>query len=249
MSKAKGPLLSLSATHRLGTAVTFRRRAGGTIAQRRTIPVDSRSPAQLQQRALFATILPWWHALLATSRETYRLIDPRVNYNAAYINFMRYQLMNQLVDHHTQHQRGGADEVPIQTLESSAVGPSGTPLYNLVLRPNIAISSDSGWTSSYAFVAWNLAAFIPAGAVGVLLLTEFIDTGSAGAPSNGRLRGSIAATYHQNPGDHNNNTWVQSAVLIAPISGQQVFHAITATGVNTARFIIYLLGWIEPVED
>lgn len=249
MAKLTGGLFSLRATKRIGQGVTHRQRAGATIAQRRTIPPDARSPAQVTQRTIFSTGLPWWHALLPASRETYRLINPRVNYNAAYINFMRYWLMNQLVDHHEQHEKGEADELAVQKQDSSTVGPSGTPLFNFVELTPPVWPLDSGMTSTTAWAALDLSAWIPPSAIAVLLHMEFIDTGSAAAETYGALHGTPVMIQEAAHGHHINAKWTFELTLLAPIDGQHIHWRVLASGVNTGRLILALHGWLEKAEE
>ena len=98
MTKPKGPLFSLQARGKLGQAVTFRRSPTGTLAIAVAQVTDQHTAAQLQQRALFSSCALAWHGLSAQHREYYRQLNPRSNYNAAYINFMGVCLMPAYLD-------------------------------------------------------------------------------------------------------------------------------------------------------
>jgi len=248
MAKVKGPLLGLGARKRLGPAVTFRQRGSTTIAQRRTVPTDAKSPAQLPQRQLFSTILPWWHALLPPSRETYRLIDPAINQNAAYINFMRYQLMNQLVDHHTQHQKGGADQTPVQTLDSATVGPSAKPLLNYVPHPTPELAVIKTNTSTYPWEDTDISAHIPPSAIAIHAQLYFWDSGSATASTTLDIRNQSPSHYFRTIGPHRNNLLLSHSVIILLATPQTISHKLTASGANTANAQIYILAHFEPAE-
>jgi len=172
-----------------------------------------------------------------------------VNQNAAYINFMGYQLVNQLVDHHTQHEKAQGDPLRVEKQDSSAVGPSAAPLYNIVYHNPYVSVYDSGWTSTYINTWLDLSAHIPSNAIAVLVIVSFVDTGSAGALAYGVVFGVQNAANIYAIAPHINNAWRADTVLVGDITLQQIRHRVIATGVNTARLTIDLLAHIEPAEE
>ena len=63
MPKLKNPLLSFGATGRLGKLFSLAKRQGRHIIERRPIPVDAKSPAQLFNRHMFTKCVDLWHLL------------------------------------------------------------------------------------------------------------------------------------------------------------------------------------------
>ncbi|MBA7573304.1 hypothetical protein ES708_15100 [subsurface metagenome] len=78
MSKLKNPLLSFGATGRLGKLFSLAKRQGQHILERRPIPVDAKSPAQLFNRHMFSKCVDLWHLLSeAEQQEWESLARPR----------------------------------------------------------------------------------------------------------------------------------------------------------------------------
>jgi hypothetical protein len=78
MPKLRGPLLSLGATGGLTKLFSLARRMGQHIIERKPIPVDAKSPAQLFNRHMFNKCIDLWHLLSeAEKAEWERLATPR----------------------------------------------------------------------------------------------------------------------------------------------------------------------------
>ncbi|MBA7589848.1 hypothetical protein ES708_31941 [subsurface metagenome] len=69
MTKLKNPLLSFGATGRLGKLFSLAKRQGRHIIERRPIPVDAKSPAQLFNRHMFTKCVDLWHLLSEAERQ------------------------------------------------------------------------------------------------------------------------------------------------------------------------------------
>ena len=69
MSKLKQSLLSLAATGSLGRAISFVKRAGTTIAEKRPVPKDAKSSAQLAWRHMYTKCSLLWHDLSAAEKQ------------------------------------------------------------------------------------------------------------------------------------------------------------------------------------
>lgn len=63
MAKLKSALFGLNAKGTLGKALSFRRRGSLTIAEKKPIPTDANSPAQLLWRLKFQEAVALWHTL------------------------------------------------------------------------------------------------------------------------------------------------------------------------------------------
>ncbi len=63
MTKLKTPLLSFGAKGRLSKLFSLVRRRGQNIIERKPIPVDAKSPAQLFNRHMFTKCVDLWHLL------------------------------------------------------------------------------------------------------------------------------------------------------------------------------------------
>ncbi|MBA7581025.1 hypothetical protein ES708_22924 [subsurface metagenome] len=68
MAKLKVPLLSLSAQGRLGKAISFVRRRGKNIAEKKPVVPDAKTLAQLSWRHMFQKVVVLWHALSAAEK-------------------------------------------------------------------------------------------------------------------------------------------------------------------------------------
>ncbi|MBA7588096.1 hypothetical protein ES708_30144 [subsurface metagenome] len=78
MPKLRGPLLSLSARGRLGRLFALVRRGGRNIIERRPIPTDAKSPAQLFSRHMFSKCVALWHLLSEAEKQEWEsLARPR----------------------------------------------------------------------------------------------------------------------------------------------------------------------------
>lgn len=78
MTRLKAPLLSLEAHGTIGDTITFRRRGGITIAERKPIPTDPETTAQLTQRGAFKDAVAAWHALTEEEQAEYRALGKKV---------------------------------------------------------------------------------------------------------------------------------------------------------------------------
>jgi len=78
MPKLKAPLLSFNARGRLSKLFSLARRGGRNIIERRPIPTDAKSPAQLFNRHMFTKCVDLWHLLSnAEKQEWESLARPR----------------------------------------------------------------------------------------------------------------------------------------------------------------------------
>ena len=78
MPKLRGPILSLGATGGLTKLFSLARRMGRNIIERKPIPTDAKSPAQLFNRHMFNKCIDLWHLLSeAEKAEWERLATPR----------------------------------------------------------------------------------------------------------------------------------------------------------------------------
>lgn len=69
MPKLKAPLLSLGASGSLARLITFVRRLKTDIVERKPIPTDAKSPAQLSWRHMYQKAVALWHALSAEEKQ------------------------------------------------------------------------------------------------------------------------------------------------------------------------------------
>ena len=78
MPKLKNPLLSFGATGRLGKLFSLAKRQARHIIERRPIPVDAKSPAQLFNRHMFNKCVDLWHILSEAEKQEWEsLARPR----------------------------------------------------------------------------------------------------------------------------------------------------------------------------
>lgn len=78
MSKLKNPLLSLGASGTLSKAITFVRRRGQNIVEKKPVPPDSKTLAQLSWRHMYQKAVALWHALsVAEKQEWESLARPK----------------------------------------------------------------------------------------------------------------------------------------------------------------------------
>lgn len=78
MPKLRGPILSLGARGGLTKLFSLARRGGRHIIERKPIPTDAKSPAQLFNRHMFNKCIDLWHLLSeAEKAEWERLATPR----------------------------------------------------------------------------------------------------------------------------------------------------------------------------
>ncbi|GAJ20721.1 unnamed protein product, partial [marine sediment metagenome] len=89
MSKPKTPLLSFRARGTIADSVTFQKRGQLTIARKKPIPKDPKSPAQLARRQVYRDAVAAWHALSPEEKEAWRGVCPGLT---AYQCFMRSEL-------------------------------------------------------------------------------------------------------------------------------------------------------------
>ncbi len=89
MSKLKAPFLSLGARGTISDTLTFQKRGQLTIARKKPIPTDPKSPAQLAQRQRYKDAVTAWHALTPEEKEAWRGVCPGLT---AYQCFMRSEL-------------------------------------------------------------------------------------------------------------------------------------------------------------
>ncbi|GAI61889.1 unnamed protein product [marine sediment metagenome] len=89
MAKLKSPILSMGATGRLGKLFSLARRGGQNIIERRPIPTDAKSTAQLFNRQIFIDAVAAWHALSKEEQQAWRGVCPGLT---AYQCFMSSQL-------------------------------------------------------------------------------------------------------------------------------------------------------------
>lgn len=69
MTKLKNPLLSLRAVGRLAKDIAFTRRRGVNIVEKKPIPEDAKSLAQLSWRHMYQKAIALWHALSASEKQ------------------------------------------------------------------------------------------------------------------------------------------------------------------------------------
>ena len=69
MSKLKNPLFSLSGKGGLGKAISFVRRGGRDIAEKKPVVPDAKSPAQLIWRHMYQKAVALWHALSEAEKQ------------------------------------------------------------------------------------------------------------------------------------------------------------------------------------
>ncbi len=68
MAKLKNPLLSLSAQGRFGKIISFVRRRGENIAEKKPVVPDAKTLVQLSWRHMFQKVVALWHALSAAEK-------------------------------------------------------------------------------------------------------------------------------------------------------------------------------------
>ena len=68
MAKLKNPLLSLAAHNTLSKAITFVKRRGRNIAEKKPVITDAKSAAQLSWRHMYQKCAALWHALSAAEQ-------------------------------------------------------------------------------------------------------------------------------------------------------------------------------------
>ncbi len=68
MAKLKNPLLSLKAYGSLGKALSFCRRRGLNLVEKRPVVPDQKTPAQLAHRNMFGLCVDLWHTLSAAEK-------------------------------------------------------------------------------------------------------------------------------------------------------------------------------------
>jgi len=69
MTKPKNPLFGFTARGTLGKILSFRRRGSQTIAEKKPIPDDVKSLAQLSWRHMYQKAVALWHALSAEEKQ------------------------------------------------------------------------------------------------------------------------------------------------------------------------------------
>lgn len=89
MAKPKSPLLSLGARGTIANNLTFQKRGRLTIARRKPIPTDPKSPAQLAQRQIYKDAVATWNALTPEEQDAWRGVCPGLT---SYQCFMRSEL-------------------------------------------------------------------------------------------------------------------------------------------------------------
>ncbi len=89
MAKPDKPLLSFEARGTISDTLTFQKRGQLTIARKKPIPTDPKSPAQLAQRQIYRDAVDAWHALTPEEKEAWRGVCPGLT---AYQCFMSSQL-------------------------------------------------------------------------------------------------------------------------------------------------------------
>ncbi|MBA7578299.1 hypothetical protein ES708_20161 [subsurface metagenome] len=78
MPKLRGPLLSLGATGGITRFFSLVRRRGQNIIEKKPIPADAKSPAQLFYRHMFTKCVDLWHTLSEAERKEWeRLARPK----------------------------------------------------------------------------------------------------------------------------------------------------------------------------
>lgn len=71
MAKAKAPLHSLGARGGLGDVLSFARRMKLNIVEKKPVPYDAKSPAQLTWRHMFNKVVALWHGLSAAEKQAW----------------------------------------------------------------------------------------------------------------------------------------------------------------------------------
>ncbi len=89
MAKPDKPLLSLGARGTIAHSLTFQKRGQLTIARKKPIPTDPKSPAQLAQRQRYQDAVALWNGLSPEEKEDWRGVCPGLT---AYQCFMSSQL-------------------------------------------------------------------------------------------------------------------------------------------------------------
>lgn len=78
MAKLKAPLTSLKASGTISKAITFLRRSGHNIAEKKPELKDAQTTAQLSWRHMFLKVVALWHALSAAEKQEWEsLARPR----------------------------------------------------------------------------------------------------------------------------------------------------------------------------
>jgi len=77
MAKLKNPLLALGAIGRLTKNIIFTRRRGTNIAEKRPIPADAKTAAQLSWRHMYQKAVALWHALSASEKQEWESLARR----------------------------------------------------------------------------------------------------------------------------------------------------------------------------
>lgn len=93
MSKLKNPLLSLDARNTLGESVTFARRRQVNIAEKKPIPTDPKTLAQIYQRWDYQDGIWAWKALSQAQKQVYQTAASRYHMTG-FAYFMRGYLKN-----------------------------------------------------------------------------------------------------------------------------------------------------------
>ncbi|MBA7581058.1 hypothetical protein ES708_22958 [subsurface metagenome] len=89
MAKAKTPLLSFGARGTIANSLTFQKRGQATIARKKPVPEDPKSPAQLTQRQVYRDAVALWHSLMQEEKEAWRGVCRGLT---AYQCFLRSEL-------------------------------------------------------------------------------------------------------------------------------------------------------------
>jgi len=91
MPKLKAPLLSLDARNSIGKVLTFVRRRGQSIAEKKPDVPDARSPAQLAWRPMFLLARDLWNALSTAEKQVWETAA-RPHHLTGYMWFMSQAL-------------------------------------------------------------------------------------------------------------------------------------------------------------
>jgi hypothetical protein len=86
MPKLRGPLLSLGATGGLTKLFSLARRMGRNIIERKPMPTDAKSPAQLIYRQNFRDAVDAWHALSKEEQQAWRGVCPGLTAYQCFMN-------------------------------------------------------------------------------------------------------------------------------------------------------------------
>jgi len=89
MAKPQHPLLSFRARGTIADTLTFQKRGRATIARKKPIPKDPKSPAQLAQRQTYKEAVAAWHSLTPEEKDAWRGVCPGLT---AYQCFMSYKI-------------------------------------------------------------------------------------------------------------------------------------------------------------